>query len=105
MRQLIYSHKEQRKNISAFLVWIETVGNKLLAHIVVGDETSKQKTQVHLKLMAWHLVNSTRKKKYKAVSSLGEVHGFIRAAIMPKRTTISADSYVEKLTKLCARCR
>ena len=40
MRQLTVSHTEQCKNISAeFMAWLEAVGNKLLAHNVVEDET------------------------------------------------------------------
>jgi hypothetical protein len=43
MRHLTDSHKEQCKNISAeFMAWYEAVGNKLLAHNVVADETWKR---------------------------------------------------------------
>jgi hypothetical protein len=40
MRQLTDSHNEQCKIISVeFMAWYEAVGNKLLAHNVVADET------------------------------------------------------------------
>ena len=50
--------------------------------------------------MAWHLVNSNRKKKNGTVTSLWEVHGFILVAIMPKSTTVNSNAYVMTLTKL-----
>jgi len=52
MRQLTDSHKERCKNISAeFVACFEAVGNKLLAHNVVGDET-------------WQRHFKTKKQKY-----------------------------------------
>jgi dihydroorotase len=68
-----------------------------------GSSTSKQKTKVHTQLMAWHLENSTWKKKYTAVTSSWKVHGFIRVAIVPTRTTVNSNACVAKLTKLRAR--
>jgi len=66
-----------------------------------GNATSKQKTKVQL--MAWHLANFTWKKKYTAVTSSCELHGFIRLAIMPTRTAVSSKACVAKLTKLRSR--
>ena len=68
-----------------------------------GSVTSKQKTKVHVQMMAWRLANSTWKKKYTAVTSSRELHGYIRVAVMPTRITVSSNACLAKVTKLRAR--
>jgi hypothetical protein len=107
MRKLTDSHKEQYKNISAeFITWFEAVGNKLLAHDIVGDETwhryfeTKNKfTRVTVTADGVTSCEFHLEEKYTAVTSSWKLHGFIRVAIMSTRTTINSKARVAKLTK------